>query len=209
MHTAGISTSRAWSALVAAMLCLSAGTAAAQELSGADVWAATCGSCHRLRGVDSYTASQWSSIVTHMALVARLTPAETRAVRDFLAPEARATIRPGRAIEFATAAAADLTDPSVGTRAAQGGPTPAATGRDIYRVYCAACHGAQGRGDGPAARGLRTRPRNLTNGSEWTLTTDSQIVELIRVGGRGMPPFRALRTAQVDSVMAYVKSLRR
>jgi mono/diheme cytochrome c family protein len=35
-------------------------------------------------------------------------------------------------------------------------------GRDSYQRYCAACHGASGRGDGPVASALRTQPADLT-----------------------------------------------
>jgi mono/diheme cytochrome c family protein len=35
-------------------------------------------------------------------------------------------------------------------------------GRQLYRIYCHGCHGADGRGNGPAARGLTVAPRDLT-----------------------------------------------
>jgi mono/diheme cytochrome c family protein len=35
-------------------------------------------------------------------------------------------------------------------------------GKDSFDRYCAACHGAGGRGDGPLAGALRTKPANLT-----------------------------------------------
>src|SRR5688572_24035792 len=35
-------------------------------------------------------------------------------------------------------------------------------GRDSFELYCASCHGSGGRGDGPIARELRTRPADLT-----------------------------------------------
>ena len=31
-----------------------------------------------------------------------------------------------------------------------------------FDLYCASCHGRQGKGDGPTAAALRTRPANLT-----------------------------------------------
>ena len=37
-----------------------------------------------------------------------------------------------------------------------------ARGATVYAANCAACHGASGRGDGPAAAGLPVRPANLT-----------------------------------------------
>ncbi|MDH4063754.1 MAG: cytochrome c [Acidobacteriota bacterium] len=51
----------------------------------------------------------------------------------------------------------------------QGAGKPAATSRgpveegaELYRAYCAACHGDKGKGDGPVASALRTTPTNLT-----------------------------------------------
>ena len=36
-------------------------------------------------------------------------------------------------------------------------------GRDSFELYCSACHGSGGRGDGPVASALRTRPSDLTS----------------------------------------------
>jgi len=36
------------------------------------------------------------------------------------------------------------------------------SGKQTYMLYCAACHGADARGDGPAATVLRTSPPDLT-----------------------------------------------
>lgn len=61
------------------------------------------------------------------------------------------------------AAAALVTLAACGPEAA--GPPAAvsqASGRAFYMDYCAACHGASGRGDGPAAAGLTARPADLT-----------------------------------------------
>jgi mono/diheme cytochrome c family protein len=37
-----------------------------------------------------------------------------------------------------------------------------ASGKEMYNSYCAACHGATGAGNGPAATALKTPPANLT-----------------------------------------------
>lgn len=39
---------------------------------------------------------------------------------------------------------------------------PSMAGRDLYTNYCAACHGSDGRGHGPAAGNLTTSPADLT-----------------------------------------------
>jgi mono/diheme cytochrome c family protein len=40
-------------------------------------------------------------------------------------------------------------------------PTDVASGKQTYMDYCAACHGADGRGHGPTASALKTPPANL------------------------------------------------
>lgn len=39
-------------------------------------------------------------------------------------------------------------------------------GRDLFRAYCAACHGTDARGGGPAAASLKTKPPDLTRIAE-------------------------------------------
>ena len=40
--------------------------------------------------------------------------------------------------------------------------TSAASGQQMFTTYCAACHGADGRGDGPAAKAMKIPPLDLT-----------------------------------------------
>lgn len=41
-------------------------------------------------------------------------------------------------------------------------PTSASSGEQMFKTYCATCHGLDGRGDGPAAAALKKAPANLT-----------------------------------------------
>lgn len=41
------------------------------------------------------------------------------------------------------------------------GAESAATGAEIYKTYCLACHGENGAGDGPAGVGLSPKPKDL------------------------------------------------
>jgi mono/diheme cytochrome c family protein len=41
-------------------------------------------------------------------------------------------------------------------------PTSPASGQQMFTTYCAVCHGATGTGNGPAAKGLKTPPADLT-----------------------------------------------
>ena len=49
--------------------------------------------------------------------------------------------------------------------------TPNATlllrGKALYAQSCATCHGAEGKGDGAAGKGLNPKPRNFTEGAAW------------------------------------------
>lgn len=41
-------------------------------------------------------------------------------------------------------------------------PLMGETGIDLFKTYCASCHGASAKGDGPIAEHLRNRPPDLT-----------------------------------------------
>ncbi|MGA8539291.1 MAG: c-type cytochrome [Terriglobales bacterium] len=40
--------------------------------------------------------------------------------------------------------------------------TSPASGKEMFKAYCAACHGTDGKGEGPAASALKVPPANLT-----------------------------------------------
>jgi len=40
--------------------------------------------------------------------------------------------------------------------------TSAGSGKEMFQAYCASCHGASGKGDGPAAGALKSQPTDLT-----------------------------------------------
>lgn len=40
--------------------------------------------------------------------------------------------------------------------------TSAASGKEMFTTYCAVCHGKDAKGDGPAAKALKTTPADLT-----------------------------------------------
>jgi mono/diheme cytochrome c family protein len=40
--------------------------------------------------------------------------------------------------------------------------TSATSGKEMYKDYCAVCHGTDGKGNGPAAPALKTSPTDLT-----------------------------------------------
>jgi caa(3)-type oxidase subunit IV len=63
-------------------------------------------------------------------------------------------------------------------------------GKETFQQLCATCHGAQGRGDGPAAAGLNPKPRNFAVADGWKNGRKvSQIYKTLREGLNTMPSF--------------------
>jgi mono/diheme cytochrome c family protein len=57
---------------------------------------------------------------------------------------------------------------------------------DIFAERCAACHGADGRGDGPAAANLKPKPIDFHSQNWQKSTTDDSISKAIIFGGRSV-----------------------
>jgi mono/diheme cytochrome c family protein len=55
--------------------------------------------------------------------------------------------------------------------------------REIFTSRCAACHGAEGRGDGPGAAALNPKPRNYHDRDWQSKVTDDDIRKTITFGG--------------------------
>lgn len=55
--------------------------------------------------------------------------------------------------------------------------------KDIFANRCAACHGPQGRGDGPGAANLNPRPANFQEKTWQATITDADIEKAILYGG--------------------------
>jgi len=59
----------------------------------------------------------------------------------------------------------------------------AAKGQETYKLYCAACHGDTGHGDGLASAALDPKPRNFTDKALMDTITDKDIYTIIKDGG--------------------------
>ncbi len=53
----------------------------------------------------------------------------------------------------------------------------------IFGSKCVACHGFEGKGDGPAAESLNPRPRNYTDAKWQASVTDDDLKKTIVLGG--------------------------
>ena len=60
--------------------------------------------------------------------------------------------------------------------------TNPSSGKEMYLSYCASCHGADGKGNGPAAPALKTPPTDLTQISAKNGGTfpDAHVMQVIR-----------------------------
>ena len=86
----------------------------------------------------------------------------------------------------------------------------------LYRLNCAVCHGAEGRGNGRAARFLFPKPRDFSTGKTRLVSTLNRVASPsdLRVSiesgvpGTSMQPWRELGKEAVDQLVAEVLRLR-
>jgi len=108
-------------------------------------------------------------------------------------------------------------------------PTPTAapqTGDQLFRTFCAVCHGTNAKGNGPATVALKTAPPDLTllsrkNGGKFPLMKVTQVIRgdevIFSHGTREMPiygdMFRDIRQDEafvklrVGVLTSYIQSL--
>jgi|SRR5262245_4621061 len=104
----------------------------------------------------------------------------------------------------------------VAVAAALGQSDDLAAGRRVFDDNCAVCHGASGDGRGHAAHHFATAPRDLTSGrykirstASGQPPTDTDLKRSIVTGlpGTGMVAQNHLSEAELNAVVAYIKSL--
>jgi mono/diheme cytochrome c family protein len=103
--------------------------------------------------------------------------------------------------------------------AAQEAAAGALPGKVTYDRWCAGCHGAEGKGDGPGAARMLPRPRDFTRAQyqirttgSGELPTDADILHVINVGmpGTAMPGWEEiLSDVERENLVTYLKSLSR
>ena len=75
----------------------------------------------------------------------------------------------------------------------------------LYKQKCAACHGADGKGDTPA--GKSTKVRSLAD-QEVAKQSDDELAGVIEKGKNKMPAYgKSLKPDEIKSVVAYIRSL--
>ena len=87
-------------------------------------------------------------------------------------------------------------------------------GKKLFATHCAACHGANGLGNGAISLELARKPANLVAGPfVWTPggeALDLRVARVIKFGiiGTDMPGHEVLADAQVLALKDYVLKLR-
>ena len=105
-------------------------------------------------------------------------------------------------------------------------PTTAIEGKVLYHDYCAACHGADGKGSGPAAVALKTPPGDLTHmagankggfpeervlrilrGEESVAAHGSQAMPIWGLVFSNMSPNIELTQMRIHSLLSYLEKI--
>jgi mono/diheme cytochrome c family protein len=79
-------------------------------------------------------------------------------------------------------------------------------GKKSFETNCVACHGPQGKGDGPAAAALSPKPRNLADKVVQD-ETDGEIFWKLTTGRGSMPPWQQLPEKERWSLVHFIRSL--
>ena len=93
-----------------------------------------------------------------------------------------------------------------------GGGVTEVPGKASYETYCSACHGVDGKADGPGALAMNPKPRNFHD-KEWQAKVDdAHIHKVIKEGGTSvglsatMAPWgAAINDAEIDNIVKYIR----
>ena len=86
-------------------------------------------------------------------------------------------------------------------------------GRYLYTIYCAVCHGVEGKGDGFNAFNLDPRPKDFSDSRYMNALGDSHILQTISGGGRSvnesplMPSYEwTLKKEEIQYIASYLRT---
>jgi mono/diheme cytochrome c family protein len=84
-------------------------------------------------------------------------------------------------------------------------------GQDLYASRCLFCHGATGKGDGPAGAALKPPPTNFTSADYWKAARIETMKDVVANGklGTAMLAFKSsVSREQIDDVVAYLQTFK-
>jgi len=77
-------------------------------------------------------------------------------------------------------------------------------GESLFQQKCMICHGAGGKGDGPAAAALTKPPADFNKPEFWQGDVTKKITEVVRNGHSPMPAFD-LSTDEINAIIGYMQ----
>ena len=100
-------------------------------------------------------------------------------------------------------------------RAEEVSPEAKAEAETVWQTRCTTCHGATGRGDGPAAVALTPKPRDFSVAAWQASVTDEHLNKVVVGGGQAVGlsmmmtanPDLASKPEVVKALVAHVRSL--
>jgi cytochrome c5 len=92
-------------------------------------------------------------------------------------------------------------------------PNPTTEAKNVFSTRCAACHGAEGKGDGAGAAALDPKPRAFTDSAWQDSVDDAYLKKVIVEGGSAVQKSIAMPgnpdlSAKQDVLLELVKHIR-
>jgi mono/diheme cytochrome c family protein len=88
-----------------------------------------------------------------------------------------------------------------------------AAAKQNYDTFCVKCHGANGKGDGPAAATLSTKPRDYTDCAKMAKESDDKLFNVIKNGGAANGLSKDMQAwssgfedSEIHDLVAYVRT---
>ncbi len=88
-----------------------------------------------------------------------------------------------------------------------------AAAKQNYTTFCVKCHGEGGKGDGPAAATLQTKPRDFTDCARMAKISDDTMFSVIKNGGKAnglsgdMQAWnQAFEDGEIKDLAAYIRT---
>jgi cytochrome c553 len=90
-------------------------------------------------------------------------------------------------------------------------------GAAVYKKACVKCHGAEGKGDGPAAKALKSVAMgDLSSKAKMAQYSDQTLYKMISEGGQAvgkskimLPQKGRLSDAEIKAVISHIKTLQK